>query len=36
MGQWLTERSFGEVVCLILVVGMSVTAVVAALRGKGA
>lgn len=36
MGQWLAERSFGEIACLIVVVGMSVSAVIAALRGKGA
>lgn len=36
MSQWLAERTFGEMVCLIVVVGMSVSAVVAALRGKGA
>lgn len=36
MSFWLAERSFGEIVCLILVSGLSVAAIVAALRGKGA
>ena len=33
MSQWLSELSFGQMICLILVVGMAVSGVIAAIRG---
>lgn len=35
MTQWLAERSFGEMVCLILVAGMVLGGVFSAIRGRG-
>lgn len=32
--QWLAERTFGEMICLILVVGMALAAVFRAIRGQ--
>lgn len=36
MGAWLAERTFGEIVCLLLTAGMVVAGILRALSGKGA
>lgn len=35
MAEWLAHRSFGEMICLMLVAGMVVGGIVGAIRGRG-
>lgn len=34
MAHWLAERSFNEMVCLIVVAGMVVAGIIGAIRGR--
>lgn len=34
MGEWLSQRSVGEVACLLLVAGFVVAGIIHAIRGK--